>query len=259
MPPPDRLAMNIVVTGSTRGIGREIARELLADGARVLVHGRDPARIDQAVAALAPSALAADAALGLAADLADPAACDAFVDAAAARLGPIDAWIHNAGADTLTGPAATMSFDDKLDLLWRVDVQAAIRCCRAVGRHMVARGSGVILTIGWDQAEQGMAGDSGELFAAVKGAVMAFTRSLAQSLAPAVRVNCLAPGWIRTAWGESASDYWNRRARAESLVDRWGEPTDIARAARFLVSPAASFITGQVLRVNGGFRYGQSV
>ena len=82
-------------------------------------------------------------------------------------------------------------------------------------------GSGVILNVGWDQADRGMAGDSGELFATAKGAVMAFTRSLARSLAPQVRVNCLAPGWIRSAWGEGALPHWQDRAR-ESLLERWG-------------------------------------
>jgi 3-oxoacyl-[acyl-carrier protein] reductase len=84
---------------------------------------------------------------------------------------------------------------------------------------------------------------------------MAFTRSLAQSLAPQVRVNCLAPGWIRTAWGERASEYWQQLAVRQSLRQRWGTPDDVAQAALFLVSPAADFITGQVLPVNGGFRY----
>ena len=102
-----------------------------------------------------------------------------------------------------------------------------------------------------------MPGESGEMFATIKGAVMAFSRSLAGSLAPHVRVNCLAPGWIKTAWGESTSAYWHQRAAAEALLGRWGTPEDVARVARFLVSPAAGFITGQVVPVNGGFRYGQ--
>jgi 3-oxoacyl-[acyl-carrier protein] reductase len=93
------------------------------------------------------------------------------------------------------------------------------------------------------------------MFTAIKGAVMAFTRSLARSLAPAVRVNCLALGWIRTAWGEQASEYWRERAVAESLMRRWGTPDDVARAARFLASPNASFITGHILPINGGFRF----
>jgi 3-oxoacyl-[acyl-carrier protein] reductase len=112
----------------------------------------------------------------------------------------------------------------------------------------------VILNMGWDQSGHGMAGDSGEMFAAVKSAVTAFSQSLAQSLAPEVRVNCLAPGWIRTAWGEQASEYWQARAAGESLRNRWGTPEDVAEAACFLASPAADFVNGCVLPINGGFR-----
>jgi 3-oxoacyl-[acyl-carrier protein] reductase len=117
---------------------------------------------------------------------------------------------------------------------------------------MKQRGSGVIVNMGWDQAETGMEGDSGEMFAAVKGAVMAATRSLAKSLAPEVRVNCVAPGWIRTAWGQHASAEWQERAATESLLGRWGEPEDVARVACFLASPAAAFISGQIVNINGG-------
>ena len=106
--------------------------------------------------------------------------------------------------------------------------------------------------MGWDQAETGMEGDSGELFAATKGAIMAFTRSLALSLAPTVRVNALAPGWIKTEWGEGASLKWHERVLKETPLARWGTPEDVAQVACFLVSPAAAFLTGQILRVNGG-------
>ena len=81
---------------------------------------------------------------------------------------------------------------------------------------------------------------------------MGFTRSLAKSLSPQVRVNCVAPGWIKTAWGVAASAQWQERAASESLLRRWGEPIYVARAVRFLVSPAAEFIDGQVVAVNGG-------
>jgi 3-oxoacyl-[acyl-carrier protein] reductase len=81
---------------------------------------------------------------------------------------------------------------------------------------------------------------------------MAATRSLAKTLAPTVRVNCLAPGWIRTEWGEQASAEWQQRAVQESSMKRWGEPEDVARVACFLASPAAAFITGQVIHINGG-------
>ena len=106
--------------------------------------------------------------------------------------------------------------------------------------------------MGWDQAETGMEGDSGELFAATKGAVLAFTRSLSLSLAPEVRVNAVSPGWIKTAWGESASTPWQERVLRETPLARWGSPEDVAGACRFLVGPGSRFLTGQILRVNGG-------
>jgi 3-oxoacyl-[acyl-carrier protein] reductase len=124
---------------------------------------------------------------------------------------------------------------------------------RDVGQRMASRGRGVILNMGWDQAQTGMAGDSGQMFAAIKGAIMAFSLSLAKSLAPRVRVNCLAPGWIRTAWGETAPPAWQQQAMGESLLGRWGTPADVAQVARFLVSNEGSFINGQIIPINGGF------
>jgi 3-oxoacyl-[acyl-carrier protein] reductase len=152
----------------------------------------------------------------------------------------------------LTGPSARLDFEAKLDTLWTVDVVATIRLCRAVGRRMQQQGQGAIVTMGWDQAETGMEGDSGELFAATKGAILSFTRSLALSLAPTVRVNALAPGWIKTAWGDKATESWQKRVLRETPLARWGTPEDVARVARFLVGPNAAFLTGQVVRVNGG-------
>jgi NAD(P)-dependent dehydrogenase (short-subunit alcohol dehydrogenase family) len=90
------------------------------------------------------------------------------------------------------------------------------------------------------------------MFGATKAAVMGFTRSLALTLAPEVRVNCLAPGWVRTAWGEGASSLWQERVHRETPLRRWGTPEDVARVARWLASPAAAFVTGQVIRINGG-------
>jgi 3-oxoacyl-[acyl-carrier protein] reductase len=242
--------LRAAVLGSTSGIGRAVALALAEAGADVIVHGR--------ISRAAADRLAAEIRdLGgrshvLMADLADRDAGDRLVDDAWNLWDGLDAWLQIAGADTLTGPAARRPFDEKLDRLWAVDVVATMRLCRAIGGRMKAQGSGAIVTVGWDQAETGMEGDSGELFAATKGAVMAFTRSLALSLAPTVRVNALAPGWIKTAWGESAPAGWQERAVRETPLARWGTPDDVAHAARFLVSPDAAFLTGQILRVNGG-------
>ena len=240
-----------VVTGSSSGIGRSVAELLAAEGAEVVVHGW---KKRQAAEGLVDSIRSRGGhAECVFSDLAQEDGPDQLVQFAWEK-GPVDIWVNNAGVDVLTGPAADWSFEEKLAALWQVDVAASIRLSRAVGQRMKQRGSGSIVNMGWDQAETGMEGDSGEMFAACKGAVMAFSRSLAKSLAPEVRVNCVAPGWIKTDWGEDASEYWQKRAVEESLLERWGTPEDVAGAVLFLVSPKSSFITGHVIPINGGRR-----
>jgi 3-oxoacyl-[acyl-carrier protein] reductase len=239
-----------VVTGSSSGIGRAIALELAAAGADVLVHaGHNRAAADQTAATVAALGRQSQVLL---ADFTDEQAVVTFSAAAWNWRGVVDIWINNAGADILTGDGRMLQFEQKLHRLWQIDVNATVQLSQLIGKTMHDRGRGAIINMGWDQAETGMAGDTGELFATTKGAVMAFTRSLAKTLAPTVRVNCLAPGWIKTAWGENASEMWQQRAQQESLLQRWGTPEDVAKAARFLASPAAQFITGQTIAVNGG-------
>jgi 3-oxoacyl-[acyl-carrier protein] reductase len=243
------ISQTAVVTGSSSGIGRAIALELARAGANVLVHARQNRAGADEVAGLIRS-------MGrevnvVVTDLAEICGQDEFF-AAAWKWRPVDVWVNNAGVDVLTGEAADWPFEDKLAALWKIDVVATLRLSRAAGQRMRERGNGVILNMGWDQSETGMAGDSGELFGATKGAVLSATRSLAKSLAPEVRVNCLAPGWIRTEWGQQASEDWQLRARRESLLGRWGQPDDVARVACFLASPAADFINGQIIYINGG-------
>ncbi len=241
-----------VVTGSSSGIGRAIAVELARAGADVVVHcshsidaANETAQQVQQLGRRA-SVVQADFS-GLTAE-----AAATFVDDAFEPFGGCDIWINNAGADLLTGSAADLGYAVKLRVLLDVDVQSTVLLGSEVGNRMKQQGSGAIINVGWDQADRGMEGNSGELFAVSKNAIMGFTRSLAVSLAPEVRVNCIAPGWILTAWGEGASDYWQDRVRKETPLDCWGTPQDIANMARFLVSDAASFVTGQVINVNGG-------
>ena len=242
--------LRAVVTGSSRGIGRAIALGLGSGGARLVVHCRSSTDEGQQVVDQVRG-LGADAHL-LPADLEEPRQCDELVERSWAALGGVDLWVNNAGADTLTGENARLSFEEKLALLIRTDLIATIRLSRMVGQRMQKAKGGHIINMGWDQALTGMAGDSAELFSAVKGGIMSFSKSLALSLAPGVRVNCIAPGYIRTAWGEHVSADWRQRVTDDTPLGRWGGPEDIAAMVAFLASSAAGFITGQVLCVNGG-------
>lgn len=246
----DLTGKKAMVTGSSSGIGKAIALELAEAGADVLIHYRDSSQAAEAVVEEIRSRGRESDLLSL--DLTHQEKYDDFINRAFQKWGALDIWVNNAGVDLLTGDQAKLEYGEKLEKLFNIDVRGTVLLSREVGRRMSEQGHGCILNIGWDQSDRGMEGASGELFATSKNAIMGFSRSLAVSLAPKVRVNCIAPGWILTAWGESASEVWQERVKQETPMDCWGTPQDIANMARFLCSREAAYITGQVINVNGG-------
>src|SRR5215210_1017197 len=141
------------------------------------------------------------------------------------QLGHLDVWVNNAGADVLTGDAAGWEWERKLDTLLAVDLKGTIACSYAAGERMRRQGrGGTIINMSWDQVSTGMAGENPQLFTAVKGGVLAFSKSVARALAPAVRVNVLCPGWIETAFGEQADESWRREVAESTPLKRWGTP-----------------------------------
>ena len=240
-----------VITGGSSGIGRAIALAFAREGAVVLInyaHATASARVVvEEIAALGGVAHA------LQADVAHEAEVERLASGAHTLLGAIDIWANIAGADILTGAGAVGSDEDKLARLLNVDLRGTMRCCWAVGPLMQAQGSGVILNMSWDLALHGLGERNPEMFAAAKAGVTGFTRSLARSLAPSVRVNEVAPGWIATAFAQTAmKEDYRQRVIAQTPLARFGTPDDVAAAAVFLCSDEAAFITGQTLKINGG-------
>jgi len=243
--------LHAVVTGASSGIGRAIAETYAAGGAAVLLthraSGERAREVADGIAARGGRALVRQA------DLATRDACERLVAEARDELGRVDVWVNNAGADVLTGDAARWEWERKLDVLLAVDLKGTISCSYAIGEVMRSQErGGAIVNMSWDHVTTGMAGDDPQLFAAVKGGVLAFSKSLARSLAPAVRVNVLCPGWIETSFGEQADPDFHRSVAEDTPLRRWGRPEDVAGAALYLASADASFVTGQALCVNGG-------
>jgi 3-oxoacyl-[acyl-carrier protein] reductase len=239
------------VTGASSGIGRAIAEAYAAEGAVVLLtHRASPERAREVADAIATRG---GRALVRQADLGTRGACERLVADAREQLGRLDVWVNNAGADVVTGEAAAWEWERKLDTLLAVDLKGTIACSYAAGEIM--RGQergGAIVNMSWDHVMTGMAGENPQLFAAVKGGVLAFSKCLARSLAPGVRVNVLCPGWIETRFGQEADRDFYHSVAEDTPLGRWGRPRDVADAALYLASPEAAFVTGQAINVNGG-------
>ena len=239
------------MTGASSGIGRAIAETFAAQGATVLLtHRASPERareVADAIGGRGGSALVAQA------DLGTREACERLVAQARDELGRLDVWVNNAGVDVLTGDAAAWDWERKLDALLAVDLKGTIACSYAAGEIMRSQErGGVIVNMSWDHVVTGMAGDDPQLFSAVKGGVLAFSKSLARRLAPEVRVNILCPGWIETSFGEQADRDFHRSVAQATPLGRWGRPQDVAGTALYLASPEAAFVTGQAININGG-------
>ena len=207
MPDPSAAPLTgrvVLVTGGSSGIGRAIAVAAAKAGANVALTYRQ----NEVGARATQHEIAAAGRRGLVMrmDLTDVHSIRAAGRAAHDAFGRIDVWINNAGADILTGPAEDYSTIDKLDLLLRVDLRGTMMASwEAVELFESQADGGVIINMSWDHVLTGMPGTNPQLFAAVKGGVLAFSKALARTVAPRVRVNIIAPGWIETSFASAST------------------------------------------------------
>ncbi len=233
-----------MVTGSGRGIGRAIAAQLACGlGARVAVLDRDYEH------ALEVADEIECGAKGFRVDVVDGAAVSACVEEVERDLGPIEVLVNNAGItrDNLLVRLSEEHWDTVLD----VNLKGAYLCTKAVSRGMMQRRSGRIVNIA---SVVGLIGNKGQAnYAASKGGLIALTKTVARELASRnIRVNAVAPGFIDTEMTAALTPPAREALTAQIALGRLGEPQDIANAVAFLASDAASYITGQVLVVDGG-------
>lgn len=260
------------VTGSSRGIGQSIARRLAEAGAAVAIHGSSATSSDVfgegnnlADVAAAIADATGSPTTSVVADLTDPLATKTALSEVEAALGPIDILVAAAGGDIGTsgvraphagkiqvGNDAINLSDEDIQTIWQRNFLTCVNACKATVPGMIERGSGWVVTIGSIAGLFG--GANSVIYSSAKAAVHEYTRCLAAQLRPlGIQANCVAPGDILSERFQASRPLDPDRMGQDGLV-RYGALDDIAAVVEFLVSPEARYITGQVIRVDGGLQ-----
>ena len=235
-----------IVTGGTRGIGRAVVRALARDGAAIALTGRDTARVDETVREVE---VGGGQALGLVADMGKAEEVQRMVQEAHQRFGQVDILVNNAG---ITRDALLVRMKDAdWDEVLAVNLRGAFQASRAVARIMMRQRSGRIINVSSTAGAMGTAGQAN--YSAAKAGLIGLTKSTARELAHwGILVNAVAPGLIETDMTAALSAETREAYLGQVALKRMGTAAEVAEVVRFLASDGASYVTGQVIHVNGG-------
>jgi len=243
---PGLAGKRVVVTGGSRGIGRAIVEMLAGEGCDVTFFYRGNAEAAKEAVAAAGDNVTAEQL-----DVRDAAACAAAIERVMERGERIDILVNNAGI-IRDNQLAALEDDDVTDVL-DTNVGGVFNVTRAVVPYMIMQRAGRIINLSSVSASKGGRGQTN--YAASKGAIEAFTRALAVELAPRnVLVNAVAPGVIETEMSQDVREMAGAEVKGRILLRRFGTPQDIACAVWFLASAYSSYVTGEILHVDGGFK-----
>jgi len=239
----------VLITGASGGIGSAVAKRFASAETKLLLHAHQNLSVVRELqetirgqggnAEIVPADFllsdSADQLLRHVFDLADH----------------VDVLVNAAGLDLMSPALAALPFEKKLPLMLQTDVLTPILLSRAISKRMQEQKQGTIFFLGWNGTDYGWRGETAQLYGAAKGALLGFSRSLAEDVAPNVLVRCLALGWIKTRWGEKLSEEQERRYAADTRRNRWGTPEEVADVIAFLSSKESAYIDGIGLRLDG--------
>jgi len=242
-------SLTVLITGASGGVGLAAAKRFASSETNLILHAHQNVSIVRKLQETVRCH--GGKAETVSADFSQSDAAETLCQHVFDMTDHVDILINAAGLDLMSPSLAPLSFEQKLQLMLQTDVFTPICLSRIIGKRMQQQKRGTIFFLGWNGVDYGWRGETAQLYGAAKGALLGFTRSLAEDFAPDVLVRCLSLGWIKTRWGEKLSEELERSYAADSRRNRWGTPEEVAAVIEFLASPESEYIDGIGLRIDG--------